>query len=52
MEKIQSAIAKARADRAAARSQEDPGAAEPPVAVPTYAPAVQHSTRVALRSES
>jgi Mrp family chromosome partitioning ATPase len=48
MERIQSAIAKARADRAA----RGPDTAEPPAAsvkVPMPAPAVQHSTRVASR---
>jgi Mrp family chromosome partitioning ATPase len=49
MDKIHSAIAKARADRAAGRAQ-DSGVAPPaPVAAPPPGPAVQHSTRVASR---
>jgi Mrp family chromosome partitioning ATPase len=55
MEKIQSAIAKARADRTAASGQASPGVQTRPVAAPTPAappapgPSVQHSTRVASR---
>jgi Mrp family chromosome partitioning ATPase len=49
MEKIQSAIAKARADRASSRSQD--GGVTPAVSVAPQSPAptVQHSTRVASR---
>jgi protein-tyrosine kinase len=49
MDKIQSAIAKARADRVAARGQDIGGAPSQPVAVPTPGPSIQHSTRVASR---
>ncbi|MCU0826587.1 MAG: CpsD/CapB family tyrosine-protein kinase [Tabrizicola sp.] len=49
MEKIQSAIAKARADRAATRLHDDVPAVETPVPKPSYGPPVQHSTRVASR---
>lgn len=53
MEKIQSAIAKARADRATARSEGRAEMPAPSVTVPSPAPApspgVQHSTRVASR---
>lgn len=56
MEKIQSAIAKARADRAAARGPEGSAAPAPayaappaPAPTPTPSPTVQHSTRVASR---
>ena len=59
MEKIQSAIAKARADRAAASvspgipanvpASIPEGRAAPAAAVPTPGPIIQHSTRVASR---
>jgi Mrp family chromosome partitioning ATPase len=51
MEKIQSAIAKARADRSSANGQNGNPAASAPVAAPAPAPGptVQHSTRVASR---
>lgn len=55
MDKIQSAIAKARADRAAGRGDDGgavpsaPASAPAPVAAPSTGPAVQHSTRVASR---
>jgi Mrp family chromosome partitioning ATPase len=55
MEKIQSAIAKARADRTAASGQASPNPQMQPAASPTTAaapgpgPTVQHSTRVASR---
>ncbi len=50
MEKIQSAIAKARAERAATRLAESSGGAPAAsVAVPTPGPVLQHQTRVASR---
>ena len=50
MEKIQSAIAKARADRASAQGQDGSAAAvAKPVAPPPPNPVLQHSTRVASR---
>jgi hypothetical protein len=51
MDKIQSAIAKARADRAAARSQDNAVAPAATVAAPapTAGSAQQHTTRVASR---
>lgn len=49
MEKIQSAIAKARSDRATLLVQGGDTAPVDPVAVPTPGPIVQHQTRVASR---
>lgn len=49
MEKIQSAIAKARADRAAVQREGGGAVPAPKAASPTPGPAVQHSTRVASR---
>ena len=50
MEKIQSAIAKARADRDAARDQDSGSPPAASVALPTPGLIVQHQTRVATRT--
>jgi Mrp family chromosome partitioning ATPase len=49
MEKIQSAIAKARADRNAAAGQSGSGAQAKPIVAPAPGLTVQHNTRVASR---
>lgn len=49
MEKIQSAIAQARADRAAVQGSNAGAAAPAPVAPPIPGPVIQHQTRVASR---
>jgi Mrp family chromosome partitioning ATPase len=49
MEKIQSAIAQARADRAAVRGNDIGSAPSTPIAAPAPGPVIQHQTRVASR---